>query len=136
MSFDLDPRIESSTFPAGDLMLCRLCLMNDARFPWIILIPRRARLLEFLDLSPTERAIVMEEMTCVSRALKDHTKAEKMNVAAIGNIVPQLHIHVVARFASDAAWPGPVWGHGKAEAYAPGAAEALLAGFSAKMWTG
>lgn len=136
MSFDLDPRIESSTFPAGDLTLCRLCLMNDARFPWIILIPRRARLLEFLDLSPTERAIVMEEMTSVSRALKDLTKAEKMNVAAIGNIVPQLHIHVVARFASDAAWPGPVWGHGKAEAYAPGAAEALLAGFSAKMGMG
>ena len=131
--FELDPRLASSTLALGDLMLCRLRLVDDSRFPWIMLVPRRQGLREFTDLSTTERTIVMEEIATVSRALQEVCAAEKLNVGALGNMVPQLHVHVVARFEADAAWPGPVWGNGKPVRYEPASAEAMLAQCKAKL---
>ena len=123
--FTLHPRLAADTVPVGDLPLCSLLLMGDARFPWLILVPRRADLREFTDLPAGARADLLEEIAGASRALQAETGAEKLNVGALGNVVAQLHVHVVARFAADAAWPGPVWGSGAAVPYAPGAAEAL-----------
>ena len=123
--FTLHPRLAADTVPVGDLPLCSVLLMGDARFPWLILVPRRADLREFTDLPVGGRAELMEEIADASRALQAEAGAEKLNVGALGNVVAQLHVHVVARFEADAAWPGPVWGSGVAVPYAPGAAEAL-----------
>ena len=126
MAFELDPRLAASTLPVGDLLLCRVLLQNDSRFPWLVLVPRRPGLTEIIDFAAPERAILMEEIALASQALKDFTSPHKLNVAALGNIVPQLHIHVVARFEGDAAWPGPVFGQGEPVPYEPDAARALI----------
>ncbi len=123
MIFALDPRLAADTFAVGDLPLSRVLLMKDSRFPWLILVPRRANLSELHDLSPQERATLVDEAALVGEKLKNLTGANKVNIGALGNIVAQLHVHVVARFEGDAAWPGPVWGAGKAEPYAPEAAK-------------
>jgi diadenosine tetraphosphate (Ap4A) HIT family hydrolase len=123
--FALHPRLAADTVPVGDLPLCRLLLMGDARFPWLILVPRRPDLREFTDLPPGERAVLMEEIALASGALARDTGAEKLNVGALGNVVSQLHVHVVARSTGDPAWPGPVWGSGAPLPYPPGAARAL-----------
>ena len=123
--FTLHPRLAADTVPVGDLPLCSVLLMGDARFPWLILVPRRAELREVTDLPAGARADLMEEIAEASRALQAETGAEKLNLGALGNVVAQLHVHVVARFAADAAWPGPVWGSGASVPYPPGAAEAL-----------
>jgi diadenosine tetraphosphate (Ap4A) HIT family hydrolase len=123
MTFALDPRLAADTFFVGDLKLCRVLLMNDSRFPWLILVPRRAGLFEIHDLSREERALMIEEAALAGEKLKNLTGAKKVNIGALGNIVFQLHVHVVARFEADAAWPGPVWGAGKAESYPPEAAK-------------
>ncbi len=86
--------------------------MNDARFPWLILVPRRPGLVELVDLQPAERAALMEEIAGVSVALSARRGVDKINVGALGNIVPQLHVHIVGRAVGDDAWPGPVWGFG------------------------
>jgi diadenosine tetraphosphate (Ap4A) HIT family hydrolase len=112
--FTLHPRLAADTTALGDWPLCRLLLMNDARFPWIILVPARADLREVHDLPPAERATLIEEVARASALMQQAFKADKMNVAALGNQVPQLHIHIIARFASDPAWPNPVWGQGQA----------------------
>ncbi len=122
--FALHPRLAADTVPVGDLPLCRILLMADARFPWLILVPRRS-VTEIVDLAAPERATLVEEIALASRVLRDETGAEKLNVGALGNIVAQLHIHVVARFATDAAWPGPVWGSGAAVPYEADAARRL-----------
>lgn len=127
MSFALDPRLAADTLVIGDLNLCRVLLMNDARFPWLILVPRRAGLIEIHELAPEERATLIEEAAFAGECLKALTGAKKINTAALGNSVAQLHVHVVARFESDAAWPGPIWGVGEAAAYAPQAAADRLA---------
>lgn len=88
-----------------DLQLSRVMLANDARFPWLMLIPRRANMQELFDLSATEQGMLMREITAVSRMLKELTKADKINVEAIGNATPQLHVHVVARYKTDSQWP-------------------------------
>lgn len=116
-TFVLDPRLEGDSVPVCDLDLCTVRLMKDARFPWVILVPRIADLAELIDLSHADRQVVTDEIDRVTRALSAHTSAEKMNVAALGNMVRQLHVHVIARFPVDAAWPGPVWGVGTAQAY-------------------
>ena len=131
--FALDPRLAADTLPVGDLPLCRVLLMRDARFPWLILVPRRPDLREFIDLPADARAILMEEIAAASRALQAETGAEKLNVGALGNVVAQLHVHVVARFAADAAWPGPVWGSGAATLYPEGAADALTERLAARL---
>ena len=109
IGWSLHPQLAADTVPVCDLALSRLLAMNDANFPWLVLVPRRAGVSEIIDLG-AEQSLLMDEISLVSRALKDETCCDKLNVAAIGNVVPQLHIHVVARRKDDAAWPKPVWG--------------------------
>jgi diadenosine tetraphosphate (Ap4A) HIT family hydrolase len=99
--------------------------MNDARYPWVILVPRRAGAVEIFDLDAADRALLVEEIAAVARVLKEGG-ARKINIGALGNLVPQLHVHVVARAPGDAAWPGPVWGKGVAEPYSAAARDALV----------
>ena len=127
MSFVLDERLERDTLLVGDLPVSRVLLMNDSRWPWLILVPRREALAELTDLDASERAPLMEEAASAARFLKTHAKADKINFGALGNIVRQLHVHVVARFVGDPAWPGPVWGFGAAQPYAEAEARAVIA---------
>lgn len=110
MSFFLDPRLAAESFSLGELALCEVLLYDDARFPWIILVPKKPGAAEIIDLEEEERPVLMEEIAIASAALKRITGCHKLNVAALGNQVRQLHIHVIARFETDAAWAGPVWG--------------------------
>ena len=126
-NFVLDPRLEADTGFVADWALSRVLLMNDARFTWLILVPRRASASELHDLSHAERLVLMEEIARASRTLASLRGVTKINVGALGNIVPQLHVHVVARKQSDAAWPGPVWGHATAIPYEAEARDALIA---------
>ena len=126
-SFSLDERLATDTRAVAELPLCRVLLARDARFPWLILVPRRAGLREITDLDEAGAMLLMGEIRAASHALSAAVSPDKLNVAALGNQVPQLHVHLIARFTGDAAWPGPVWGVGTAEPYAPGAAEALMA---------
>ena len=116
-AFQLHPRLAADTQIVGDLPLCQLLLLNDRRFPWCVLVPRQADLRELHDLPADALASLMNEVVAVSRALKIHCNAFKINVGALGNLVPQLHVHVVGRRENDDAWPGPVWGHGQAIPY-------------------
>jgi diadenosine tetraphosphate (Ap4A) HIT family hydrolase len=113
------------TLAIGDLALSSVLLMDDARFPWFILVPRRDAS-EMTDLSEEEAATLMSEMRIATHVMQSLAKPDKINVAALGNVVPQLHVHVVGRFRSDPAWPGPVWGHGARTAYPAHAATALV----------
>lgn len=125
--FLLDSRLEADTVFVADWPLSRLLLMDDTRYPWLILVPRRAELSEIHDLGHAERMVLIDEIARAAKGLKALTGAAKINVGALGNVVPQLHVHIVARNPGDAAWPGPVWGQGQAVAYAPSAREALIA---------
>ncbi len=127
MSFTLDPRLAADTYPIGDLALSRLLLMNDRRYPWLILVPRREALRELIDLDVAARAAVMEVIAAASRFVQSLPGVEKINVGALGNIVGQLHVHVIGRAVGDPAWPGPAWGAGTARRYAPERAAALVA---------
>jgi diadenosine tetraphosphate (Ap4A) HIT family hydrolase len=118
-SWSLHPQLEQDTEPVGDLPLSRLLVNNDANYPWLLLVPRRAGASELIDLADGDQAQLMTEIAQTSRALKAVTSCEKLNVAALGNIVPQLHVHVVARRTGDAAWPKPVWGAAPMKAYTP-----------------
>lgn len=120
MAFDLDPRLAADTAPVCDLDLCAVRLMNDARFAWLILVPRRAGAVEITNLSEDDRMLLMAEMCRAADALRAVAPCDKLNVGALGNLVPQLHIHIVARVEGDAAWPGPVWGSGAAKPYDEG----------------
>lgn len=124
--FELDPRLKQDTTPITELPLSRVVLMNDARFPWLILVPHIVGLTEMHDLPPAEVAQLTKEITTSSRTLLSLTNADKMNVGALGNVVAQLHVHIIARFATDAAWPAPVWGVGKATPYGNDARETLI----------
>jgi diadenosine tetraphosphate (Ap4A) HIT family hydrolase len=126
-SWTLDSRLSGDTVALGDLPLSRVLLMNDANYPWLILVPRLPRLVELIDLDADGRVALMGEIAQASRALKAVTACDKLNVAALGNTVRQLHVHVVARFAGDAAGPRPVWGAVPPRPYDP-AALARLAG--------
>ena len=125
VNFDLDPRLVADTMPIGRFTLCEVRLMDDLRWPWLVLVPRMPGLVEIHDLPLAELAMASGEWAASSRALKQVTGATKINVAAIGNMVRQLHLHVVARNEGDANWPGPVWGHGVRQAYAEHAREFL-----------
>jgi diadenosine tetraphosphate (Ap4A) HIT family hydrolase len=118
-AFALDARLEADTSEVGRLALSRVLVMNDARFPWAILVPQRVGLAEIIDMAPADRALLLEEIVAVSEAMHSLFAPDKLNVAALGNVVRQLHVHVVARFASDPAWPRPVWGSGEAVPYQP-----------------
>lgn len=115
--FALDPRLARDSVPLRALPVSDLLLMDDARFPWLVLVPRVAGAVEMTDLGKPERAYLFEEITAVANALQAATRCDKVNIGALGNIVRQLHVHVVARFEGDAAWPGPVWGSGSPVAY-------------------
>jgi len=115
--FTLHPRLAADTVCVVDWTLSRVLLMNDARYPWLILVPRHDGATELFDLEQNDRAALMEEVSRAARDLKEISGAAKINVGALGNLVPQLHVHVVARSPGDAAWPGPVWGHGTATPY-------------------
>ncbi|HET7300502.1 MAG TPA: HIT domain-containing protein [Oleiagrimonas sp.] len=117
--FSLDPHLAADTVVLTDLPLCRLCLMNDSRFPWLILVPRRKGATEIDLLEPVDREMLWHEVDQAMGALRATAVLDKLNVGALGNIVRQLHVHVVARRETDVAWPGPVWGAGKPQAYAP-----------------
>lgn len=125
MAFALHPTLARDTAEVARLPLCRVVLMRDRRFPWLILVPEREGVREIHELPPADRAALIEEIARVSEAMAGLFQADKINVGALGNLVPQLHVHVIARFATDAAWPGPVWGSGPAEPYGDGALEEL-----------
>ncbi|MBP0049654.1 HIT domain-containing protein [Marinobacterium sp. AK62] len=110
LEFELDPRLVTDTIAIGDFPLCRLLLMNDSQYPWFILVPRRAGVTEIYHLPASEQQQLIQEASELSETLADLFQARKMNVATLGNMVPQLHMHVIARRESDPAWPGPVWG--------------------------
>lgn len=130
-NFDLHPKLEADTKQVLDLPLCRVLLMNDSRYPWLILVPRRPDVREIHGLDAADRFQLMEEVAGCSAALEREVDAYKMNVAALGNMVPQLHIHVIARFENDPAWAGPVWGVGNAEPYSEEAFAETAARFRA-----
>ncbi len=109
MGFTLHPQLAADTFVVGDLPLCRVLLMNNRHFPWLILVPMREAKRELFDLSTEDYPLAMSEVRSVSEQFCTLTSADKINVAALGNMVPQLHIHIIARYTRDAAWPSPVW---------------------------
>lgn len=115
--FDLDPRLARDSDLVAHLDLCQLRLSRDARWPWLILIPERNAISETFELSPEEQATLSHETNRVAAALKQVTGATKINIGALGNIVRQLHVHIVARTEGDVNWPGPIWGFGTAEAW-------------------
>jgi diadenosine tetraphosphate (Ap4A) HIT family hydrolase len=125
--FVLDPRLAGDTHRVGDLELSRVLLMDDARFPWLILVPRRADLRELTDLDTGDQQRLLAEIDRCARVLHALEKPDKLNIAALGNVVAQLHVHVIARRASDAAWPRPVWGFGEREPYTTDALPQRLA---------
>jgi diadenosine tetraphosphate (Ap4A) HIT family hydrolase len=114
-AWSLHPQLDNDTAPVGDLALCRLVAIDDADYPWLILVPRRANVTEIADLGG-DAGLLMAEIGRVSRLLKDVTRCDKLNIAAIGNVVPQLHVHIVARRQGDPLWPKPVWGFGSPRA--------------------
>ena len=109
-AWSLHSQLQQDTIDIGDLPLCRVLVIKDAHYPWLMLVPRRPGVVEIIDLSEVEQAQLMTEISRVGRALKEITKCDKLNIAALGNVVPQLHVHVIARRSTDAAWPRPVWG--------------------------
>ena len=124
--FILDPAFVATTARIGSLELCEARLQRDARWPWIILLPRRPGLSEIEELEAAERALLMEEATAAGWAVRAVGEAllrpvEKLNIAALGNVTPQLHIHIIGRRRDDPAWPNPVWGRGEAELYSDSA---------------
>ena len=117
--FVLDPVLARDTIALGDLPLSRVLLINDARYTWLTLVPRRAGVAELIDLDAADRQQAFAEIMLASEVLSAVARPDKLNTGALGNIVRQLHIHLIARFASDPAWPGPVWGHSPAVPYPP-----------------
>ena len=115
--FSLHPRLDADTLHVTDLPLCQVRLMNDARYAWLVLVPRRADIREVYDLSADDQAQLWKEATALGKALMAARQGDKLNLATLGNMVPQLHLHVIVRHQGDEAWPGPVWGHGQAVAY-------------------
>lgn len=126
-AFALNARLQSDTLFVADWPLSRVLLMNDARYVWLVLVPRRAGAVELFDLNPSDRSALIEETTRAAELLKSVDGAEKINIGSLGNLVPQLHVHVVARNPGDPAWPGPVWGHSPAVPYEPHARDVLIA---------
>lgn len=124
--FELDPRLAKDTVFLGDWRLCQVRLMDDAQFPWLVLVPRRAGVFELDDLDEGDCARLMHEIQRAMKTLRAVAECDKLNVGALGNIVRQLHVHVVARRKDDPAWPGPVWGHSPAHHYMPEARDKLV----------
>ena len=118
-AWQLHPQLAEDTHPLAHWPLCDVQLMDDANHPWLILVPRVENAVELIDLDDAQRQQLMREISNASRALQTAVKPDKLNVAALGNAVPQLHVHVIARFRDDIAWPRPVWGNATAQPYTP-----------------
>jgi diadenosine tetraphosphate (Ap4A) HIT family hydrolase len=131
LTFSLHPQLEADTMLVGDMPLTRVLLSNDANYPWLILVPRLPGIVEIIDLEENAQIQLTGEIACASAALKAITACDKLNVAAIGNVVPQLHVHVVARYRSDIAWPKPVWGAAPPKRYDEAARARLIANLRA-----
>lgn len=123
-AWQLDPQLASDSHPVASTVLCEIRLMDDANYPWLIVIPRVDGARELFDLSAAQRTQLIEDVTLAGAALNALFTPDKLNVAALGNRVPQLHVHVVARHVDDPAWPAPVWGRVQSQPYSP---EALTA---------
>jgi diadenosine tetraphosphate (Ap4A) HIT family hydrolase len=126
MEFSLHPKLSTLTSVVGDLPLSRVLLENDSNYPWLILVPRKANISEIIDLDANDQAQLLAEINAASRALKAVATFEKLNVAALGNVVAQLHVHVIGRSATDATWPKPVWGLVPPVPYEPAARARLI----------
>ena len=124
--WSLHPQLAKDTVPVGDLPLTRVLLTNDANFPWLILVPRLPGLVELIDLEENAQIQLLGEIAGAARALKGITECDKLNIAALGNQVPQLHVHIIARRHSDAAWPKPVWGTAPPTSYDPKLRDGLI----------
>ncbi|HET6552738.1 MAG TPA: HIT family protein [Dyella sp.] len=124
--FMLDPRLARDTQAIASLELCDVLLMNDARFPWLVLVPRVPGLVEICDLPAAQQATLWHEVNLAAQALRTVAPFDKLNLGALGNIVRQLHVHVVGRREGDAAWPGPVWGSGQAQPYAEASLASMI----------
>nr|WP_245341713.1 MULTISPECIES: HIT family protein [unclassified Rhizobium] len=122
----MDGRIARDSDLIATLDLCQLRIQNDSRWPWLVMVPQRADMTEIFELSEADQALLSAEVNHVAAALKAITGATKINVGALGNIVRQLHVHVIARFEGDANWPGPIWGYGSAEPYDGEKMQALM----------
>lgn len=123
--FVLDTRLEQDTLLIGDFTLCRLLLMNDANYSWFILVPRLEEVSEVFQLGAADQQLLWQEMSAFAEIVKDTFGADKMNIATLGNVVSQLHVHVIARQRNDAAWPAPVWGRHPASAYSAEQVDAI-----------
>jgi diadenosine tetraphosphate (Ap4A) HIT family hydrolase len=126
LDFELHPRLAADTYHIGELDFCRLLLMNDSRFPWCILVPRQTGLRELHQIPLQNQTELLSDINRVSLALASRHHVAKLNIGALGNLVPQLHIHVIGRHQQDAAWPAPVWGHGQATPYEEEEASRLI----------
>ena len=124
--FELDGRIARDSDLIATLDLCQLRIQNDSRWPWLVMVPQRADMTEIFELPEADQALLSAEVNHVAAVLKEITGATKINVGALGNIVRQLHVHVIARFEGDANWPGPIWGYGSAEPYDSEKRQALV----------
>ena len=124
--FELDGRIARDSDLIATLDLCQLRIQNDSRWPWLVMVPQRADMTEIFELPEADQALLSAEVNHVAAVLKEITGATKINVGALGNIVRQLHVHVIARFEGDANWPGPIWGYGSAEPYDGEKRQALM----------
>ena len=124
--FDLDGRLEADSTFIADGPLSQFRLMNDARYPWLVLVPKVFNANEWVDLPQQDQQILLSEINTAAKILREQFPCEKINIGALGNIVRQLHVHVIARNSYDAAWPGPVWGQGNAKAYSAAELEILI----------
>ncbi len=115
--FELHTQLQADTYRVGDFPLCLLLLCNDANYPWCILVPKRIGIREIHHLSKDDSQTLLVESCCLAESMEQLFKPLKLNIAALGNMVPQLHIHHVARFEVDAAWPAPIWGKVPAKQY-------------------
>jgi len=125
-AWSLHPQLAKDTVPLGDLALSRVLLVADANYPWLILVPRLPALVELIDLEENAQVQLLSEVAAAARALKNITECEKLNIAALGNQVPQFHVHIIGRRHSDAAWPKPVWGAAAPTAYDPAVCDGFI----------
>lgn len=131
--FQIDSRLAGDTLEVASLTLCQVLLLNDQRYDWLVLVPQRESVTEVLDLSPPDQAQLWREVTLVAGVLREAQPDCKLNIGALGNIVRQLHLHILLRQEGDPAWPGPVWGHSPREPYSEEAGQAAVARWRAQL---
>ena len=124
--FVLDPRLDRDSTLLMKLGLCQLRLMEDARWPWVLLVPQRSGISEMFDMTPLDQTMLTFETAIAAKAVKEASQCLKINIGALGNSVRQFHLHIIARNEGDPGWPGPVWGHGQAAPWTPGARSTFI----------